>query len=67
MALHQAEPGVIEGSAIRADFPVFDRPTASGHRLAYLDSASSSQKPRAVIDAIADAYAHHYANVHRGI
>ncbi|HEY6607890.1 MAG TPA: cysteine desulfurase [Candidatus Limnocylindria bacterium] len=67
MALHQAEPGVIEGSAIRADFPVFDRPTASGHPLAYLDSASSSQKPRAVIDAIADAYAHHYANVHRGI
>ncbi|HEY8170923.1 MAG TPA: aminotransferase class V-fold PLP-dependent enzyme, partial [Candidatus Limnocylindria bacterium] len=67
MVLHQAESRVIEGSALRADFPVFERLTASGHPLAYLDSASSSQKPQAVIDAIADAYAHHYANVHRGI
>ena len=52
---------------MRADFPVFERLTASGRPLAYLDSASSSQKPRQVIEAIADAYAHHYANVHRGI
>jgi len=57
----------IDGAAIRSDFPVFDRPTSSGLRLAYLDSAASSQKPRAVIDALAETYAHHYANVHRGL
>jgi cysteine desulfurase/selenocysteine lyase len=67
MAVERAAPGVVDGTAIRADFPAFERPTASGQRLSYLDSASSSQKPRAVIDAVADAYAHHYANVHRGI
>ena len=71
MALEQAVPGTkaraIDGRSIRADFPVFERPTPSGRPLAYLDSASSSQKPRAVIDALTDVYAHHYANVHRGI
>ena len=60
-------PRGIDGAALRADFPVFDRPTRTGRRLVYLDSASSSQKPRSVIEAVADAYAHHYANVHRGI
>jgi cysteine desulfurase/selenocysteine lyase len=63
----QAIPGAFSGSALRADFPVFERPTASGHRLAYLDAAASSPKPRVVIDTMADAYGHHYANVHRGI
>jgi cysteine desulfurase/selenocysteine lyase len=67
MAIEQARADVFDGAAVRADFPVFDRPTASGRPLAYLDSASSSQKPRAVIEALADAYGHHYANVHRGI
>jgi cysteine desulfurase/selenocysteine lyase len=67
MALEQAPSTVLDGSARRADFPVFERPTASGRPLAYLDSAASSQKPRAVIEALADTYAHHYANVHRGI
>ena len=66
MAL-QTDPRTIDGRALRADFPVFERPTASGRPLSYLDSASSSQKPRVVIEALADAYAHHYANVHRGI
>jgi cysteine desulfurase/selenocysteine lyase len=67
MAIEQARADVFDGAALRADFPVFERLTASGRPLAYLDSASSSQKPRAVIEALADAYAHHYANVHRGI
>jgi cysteine desulfurase / selenocysteine lyase len=71
MAIEQAAAptadGGIDGSALRADFPVFDRPTRNGHRLVYLDSAASAPKPSAVIDALADAYAHHYANVHRGI
>ena len=67
MAIEPAGTRILDGAALRADFPVFERPTRSGNPLSYLDSASSAQKPRSVIDAIADAYAHHYANVHRGI
>jgi cysteine desulfurase/selenocysteine lyase len=68
MALEQATtPDVFDGAALRADFPVFDRPHRSGRSLVYLDSAASAPKPRAVIEALADAYGHHYANVHRGI
>jgi cysteine desulfurase/selenocysteine lyase len=71
MALQQAIPTTtpegFDGAALRADFPVFDTPARNGERLVYLDSAASAPKPRSVIDAVADAYAHHYANVHRGI
>jgi cysteine desulfurase/selenocysteine lyase len=67
MAVEQVRPGAFDGAALRADFPVFDRPHRSGRPLAFLDSAASSPKPRVVIEALADAYAHHYANVHRGI
>ena len=67
MAIEQATPGVFDGVALRADFPVFDRPHRSGRSLSFLDSAASSPKPRVVIEALADAYGHHYANVHRGI
>jgi cysteine desulfurase/selenocysteine lyase len=67
MAVDQARVGVLDGSALRADFPVFERPHRSGKSLVFLDSAASAPKPRVVIDALADAYAHHYANVHRGI
>ena len=68
MAIEQATgPGILDGAALRADFPMFDRPHRSGRPLSFLDSAASSPKPRAVIDAVADAYGHHYANVHRGI
>jgi cysteine desulfurase/selenocysteine lyase len=62
-----AIPGAFSGADRRADFPVFERPTSTGNRLVYLDAAASSPKPQVVIDAMADAYAHHYANVHRGI
>jgi cysteine desulfurase/selenocysteine lyase len=60
-------PGAFSGAALRADFPVFDRPTGQGRRLVYLDAAASAPKPRAVIEALTDMYSHHYANVHRGI
>jgi len=60
-------PGGFSGSAVRADFPIFENPTGTGKRLVYLDAAASSPKPRVVIDTMADAYGHHYANVHRGI
>jgi cysteine desulfurase/selenocysteine lyase len=67
MAIEQAPLSVFDGAALRGDFPVFDRPHRSGRPLAYLDSASSSPKPRAVIEALSDVYGHHYANVHRGL
>jgi cysteine desulfurase/selenocysteine lyase len=52
---------------VRADFPILGRPLAGGRRLVYLDSASSAQKPRAVIDAVAGCYEGCYANIHRGL
>ena len=66
-ALSTLTPGGFSGTALRADFAVFDTLTRSGRRLVFLDAAASSPKPRSVVDAMADAYSHHYANVHRGI
>jgi cysteine desulfurase/selenocysteine lyase len=51
---------------VRADFPILSR-QVNGHRLVYLDSAASSQKPRQVIDALVDYYTSVNANVHRGV
>ena len=51
---------------IRKDFPILNRKVNS-HSLAYLDNAATSQKPKQVIEAIADYYRKHNANVHRGI
>ncbi len=52
--------------ALRADFPILDQ-EVFGHRLVYLDSAATSQKPRSVIEAVDAYYRHDNANVHRGI
>jgi cysteine desulfurase / selenocysteine lyase len=52
--------------AIRAQFPILARPVR-GKPLAYLDNAATSQKPRAVIDAIRRYYEEDNANVHRGV
>jgi cysteine desulfurase/selenocysteine lyase len=52
--------------AIREDFPIL-REQAHGHPLIYFDSAATSQKPRAVIDALHHYYEHENANVHRGL
>jgi cysteine desulfurase/selenocysteine lyase len=52
--------------AVKADFPIFTR-RFNGRELVYLDSAATSQKPRSVIDAVADHLANHNANVHRGV
>lgn len=51
---------------IRSDFPILDQ-QVNGHPLVYLDSAASSQKPRAVIDALVHYYEHDNANVHRAL
>lgn len=52
--------------SLRQDFPILSR-QIHGQRLAYLDSAATSQKPQAVISAITDYYQQHNANVHRGV
>jgi cysteine desulfurase/selenocysteine lyase len=52
--------------AIRRDFPILAR-TVRGKPLSYLDNAASSQRPRAVIDAISHYYETTHANVHRGV
>ena len=50
----------------REDFPILSE-TMNGKPLAYLDTASSAQKPRAVIDRMRLAMERHYANIHRGL
>lgn len=52
--------------AVRADFPILNT-RVGDYPLAYLDSANTSQKPQVVIDAVADHYAHHNANVARAM
>src|SRR6266581_3308766 len=51
---------------IRADFPILARTVRGGHRLIYLDSGATSQKPRQVLDAEREFYERHNAAVHRG-
>ena len=51
---------------IRADFPILSR-QVNGKPLVYFDNGASAQKPQVVIDAVAQAYAQEYSNVHRGL
>ncbi|MDT7582263.1 MAG: cysteine desulfurase / selenocysteine lyase [Pseudonocardiales bacterium] len=52
---------------VRKDFPILEREVRPGVPLVYLDSAATSQKPLAVLDAMRDYNERHNANVHRGI
>jgi cysteine desulfurase/selenocysteine lyase len=56
----------LDVTAIKKDFPILDR-QVHGRRLVYLDSASSSQKPTAVLEAMDTYYETTHANVHRGV
>ena len=58
--------GGLDVAAIRRDFPVLAR-LVHGKPLAYLDNAASSQRPRAVLEAMTRYYEHSHANVHRGV
>jgi cysteine desulfurase/selenocysteine lyase len=62
----EREPVAFDVHRIRQDFPILHQ-QAYGHPLVYLDNAATSQKPRAVIDAIVGYYANDNANVHRGV
>jgi cysteine desulfurase / selenocysteine lyase len=52
---------------IRADFPILSRRLADDRPLVYLDSANTSQKPRQVLDVLAEHYSQHNANVARAV
>jgi aminotransferase class V len=54
-----------DARAVRAQFPIFRAPREKP--LIYLDSAATSQKPDAVLDAMDDYYRRYNANIHRGI
>ncbi len=51
---------------VRCDFPILKQ-QVHGHPLVYLDNAATSQKPRAVIEAISNYYESGNANIHRGV
>jgi cysteine desulfurase/selenocysteine lyase len=57
--------GLLDVDAIRRDFPIL-REQVHGKPLAWFDNAATTQKPQAVIDAIAHFYAHDNSNIHRG-
>jgi cysteine desulfurase/selenocysteine lyase len=58
-------PPPFDPRTVRADFPVFETPRPKP--LLYLDSAATSQKPRAVLDAMQRYYTTCNANIHRGV
>ena len=64
--MHEIATAATDWDAIREDFPIL-REQAHGHRLIYFDNAATSQKPRAVLDALHRYYEHENANVHRGL
>lgn len=51
---------------VRQDFPILNE-VANGHPLAFLDSAASSQMPKAVLERIVAYQQHEHANIHRGV
>jgi cysteine desulfurase/selenocysteine lyase len=56
---------LLDVTRIKKDFPIFER-TINGEKLVYLDSAATSQKPLAVLDAERSFYLNHNAAAHRG-
>src|SRR6266550_601012 len=64
--VHKVADATVDWESLREDFPIL-REQAHGHPLIYFDSAATSQKPRAIIDALRRYYEHKNANVHRGL
>ncbi|HXF36189.1 MAG TPA: cysteine desulfurase [Actinomycetota bacterium] len=66
MAVTREGRGTLDAERIREDFPILRR-EFHGRRIVYLDSANTSQKPRAVIDAVTRYYERHNANLYRAV
>src|SRR5881398_3832047 len=64
--VHKVAARSVDWNGLREDFPIL-REQAHGYPLIYFDSAATSQKPRAVIDALRRYHEHENANVHRGL
>ena len=58
---------MLDVEKIRKDFPILDRKVWNDKPLVYLDNAATTQKPRAVIDALVNYYENYNANIHRGV
>jgi cysteine desulfurase/selenocysteine lyase len=61
-----AAGGRLDAAELRSHFPIL-APHPDGRRIVYLDSASSSQRPRSVLEAMDNYYETTHANVHRGV
>ncbi len=62
--------GALDAAALRREFSILERTFRVGGQerpVVYLDSAATSQKPRAVIEAVSRYYERHNANIHRGV
>ncbi len=64
--VHEIFRASVDWPAVRQDFPILGE-TIHGQPLIYFDNAATSQKPRAVVDALRRYYEHDNANVHRGL
>ncbi|HZE58019.1 MAG TPA: cysteine desulfurase [Chthoniobacterales bacterium] len=64
--MHQRAQTSVDWKAVREDFPILDQ-NVHGHPLVYFDNAATTQKPRAVVEALRSYYEHDNANVHRGL
>jgi cysteine desulfurase/selenocysteine lyase len=62
----QPKTAGLDVNEVRKDFPILSR-TVHGKKLVYLDNAATSQKPRAVIEAMAGYYEGENSNIHRGV
>ncbi len=62
----QVKDNFVDLSQYRDDFPILSQ-KVNGKSVAYLDSASSAQKPQIVLDTFKNLYETHYANIHRGL
>lgn len=64
--MHQVRDSSVDWQTVRRDFPILDQ-QVHGHPLIYFDNAATTQKPRAVLEALRCYYEHDNANVHRGL